>query len=79
LWHQSWVTNRGQLLQLDGRMESGTMMLQGIDRSQKEGERMIRGIWKPVTNGVRETAEVSSDQGKTWRPLFDIIFRPHRK
>jgi hypothetical protein len=79
LWHQSWVTNRGQLLLLDGRMESGAMMLQGIDRSQKEGERLIRGIWKPVTDGVRETAEVSRDQGKTWQPLFDIIFRPHGK
>jgi hypothetical protein len=60
-------------------MEGGTMMLQGIDRSQKEGERLIRGIWKPVTDGVRETAEVSSDHSKTWQPLFDIIFRPHKE
>ena len=78
-WHQSWVTNRGQLLLLDGRMDNGEMVLQGIDRSQKEGPRLIRGIWKPVKGGVRETAEASGDSGKTWQPLFDIIFRSHTK
>ena len=81
VWHQSWVTNRGQLLLLDGRMDkdTGQMVLQGTDRSQKEGPRLIRGIWKRATDGVRETAEVSGDDGKTWQPLFDIIFRPHGK
>ena len=78
-WHQSWVTNRGVLLLLDGRIVDGAMVLQGTDRSQPEGFRLIRGIWRPATDGVRETAEVSSDYGKSWQPLFDIIFRPHRK
>jgi hypothetical protein len=55
------------------------MVLEGTDRSQKEGPRRIRGIWKPETDGVRETAEVSSDYGKSWQPLFDLLFRAHRK
>lgn len=29
LWHQSWVTNRGQLLVIEGKMESGEMVLSG--------------------------------------------------
>ena len=78
-WHQSWVTNKGVLLLLDGGMENGAINLQGLDRSQKSGPRLIRGIWKQIADGVRETAEVSSDDGKTWQPLFDIVFRPHAK
>lgn len=78
-WHQSWVTNKGVFLLLDGSVENGAMVLQGIDRSQKTGPRLIRGIWKEVADGVRETAEVSSDDGKSWQPLFDIVFRPHAK
>lgn len=78
-WHQSWVTNRGVLLLLDGRIVDGAMVLQGTDRSQPEGSRLIRGIWRPATDGVRETAEVSSDYGKSWQPLFDMIFRPQHK
>jgi hypothetical protein len=27
--------------------------------------------------GVRETAETSADGGTTWKPLFDLVFRPH--
>src|SRR5262249_38513464 len=30
---------------------------------------------KPVGAGVRETAVISADNGKTWKPWFDIIFR----
>jgi hypothetical protein len=76
-WHQSWVTNKGVLLLLDGGIENGTMVLQGIDRAQETGHRLIRGIWKQASGGVRETAETSSDNGKTWLPLFDLVFKPH--
>jgi hypothetical protein len=74
-WHQSWVTNKGVLLLLDGGLQNGAMVMQGLDRSQS-GPRLIRGIWKQIADGVRETAEVSSDDGKTWQVLFDIVFRP---
>jgi len=29
VWHQSWVTNRGQLLTLEGGMSAGKMILTG--------------------------------------------------
>jgi hypothetical protein len=38
----------------------------------------VRGTWKPADGGVRETAIVSTDAGKTWQPWFDLIFRPHK-
>jgi len=36
---------------------------------------LIRGAWKRLGDGVRETAETSRDAGKTWYPLFDLVFR----
>jgi len=78
VWHQSWVTNRGQLLVIEGKFQNGTMVLAGVDHTSSGEERHVRGIWKPVNGGVRETALTSADSGKTWKPWFDLMFRPHK-
>ena len=78
VWHQSWVTNRGQLLIIEGNLREGAMVLAGVDRTTSGNERHVRGIWKPVDGGVRETAFTSMDGGKTWKPWFDLMFRPHK-
>ena len=74
LWHQSWVTNRGELLVIEGKLEGDQIVLSGVDDSR--GNVQVRGVWKPISGGVRETAVISSDNGKTWKPWFDIIFKP---
>ncbi len=33
LWHQTWVTNHGKLLVIEGRMQSGDMILSGVERT----------------------------------------------
>ena len=76
-WHQSWVTNRGQVLQLDGGLQGGDMSLSAIELTADGKEKQIRGVWKPVAEGVRETAVTSVDGGKNWEPWFDLMFRPH--
>ena len=77
VWHQSWVTNRGQLLLIEGRTEGDRVVLNG-DYSAAAGKpAIIRGVWRPVEDGVRETAETSEDGGKSWKPLFDLVFRKH--
>lgn len=73
LWHQSWVTNRGQLLVIEGRMKGDRMVLEGAN--PPGSSTTIRGIWSRMGDAVRETAETSSDGGKTWQPLFDLVFR----
>ena len=78
VWHQSWITNRGQLLIIEGHVQDGAMVLAGTDRTASGEERRVRGIWKPVDGGVRETAFTSTDAGKTWKPWFDLVFRPHK-
>ena len=76
VWHQSWVTNRGQLLLLDGNLAGSRMVLSGPYPLPNRSPGIIRGVWYVVPGGVRETAETSEDGGKTWKPLFDLVFRP---
>jgi ketosteroid isomerase-like protein len=71
LWHQTWVTDHGVLLSIEGKFVNGEMVLSG---NNQQGV-MVRGTWKPVDGGVREIGVKSSDAGKTWEPWFDIIFR----
>ncbi len=78
VWHQTWVTDRGKLLVIEGKFQSGEMILSGADRTTDGKERRVRGVWKPQKEGVRETAVTSVDAGKTWQPWFDMLFRPHR-
>jgi hypothetical protein len=77
-WHQSWVTNRGDLLLIDGRFENCEMILTGHDfRDGKRRE--VKGVWKVEKDGVRETASQSMDGGKNWSLWFDMMFRTHRE
>jgi hypothetical protein len=77
VWHQSWVTNRGQLLVIEGKFEAGEMVLSGVDHAAA-GQPLVRGVWKPVNGAVRETAMTSTVGGKNWKPWFDLVFRPHK-
>jgi hypothetical protein len=76
-WHQIWVTNRGSLLLLDGGLEGDRMVLTGTEKPKDGTSSLLRGIWHREGAAVRETAERSTDGGKTWKPVFDILFRKH--
>ncbi|MBA3259020.1 MAG: hypothetical protein H0T68_06085 [Gemmatimonadales bacterium] len=78
VWHQSWVTNRGTLLLLDGHLKGGRMVLTAPEKRPDGTTSLLRGIWWAEGKNVREVAERSTDGGKTWTPVFDIVFRPHR-
>jgi len=75
VWHQTWVTNHGRLLTIEGTFKEGEMVLSGADRTMDGKERRVRGVWKAIPRGVRETAVTSLDGGKTWQPWFDLEFR----
>ena len=76
IWHQTWVTNSGKLLVIEGTFDGHQMVLSGEQR--QNGQRvMVRGTWQPISGGVRETAVTSAD-GKSWTPWFDIVFHPRR-
>lgn len=74
LWHQTWVTNSGQLLIIEGRFQGNVLTMSG-DNLGKDGKRIwYRVTWKPEPGGVREVAVTSQDAGRSWRPAFDILF-----
>jgi hypothetical protein len=81
VWQQTWVTNRGKLLVIEGNLQGSEMVLSGVDHQR--ADQQVRGTWKPpaltpANGGVRETAVISTDGGKTWQPWFDLMFRPHK-
>lgn len=77
VWNQTWVTNHGDRLSIEGRFKDGALTLEG-PTFDKQGKPMtIRGVWKVQGDGVRETATISKDGGKTWEAYFDILFRKH--
>jgi len=75
-WQQTWMTNRGKLLVIEGNSQDGEIVLHGVDRFGDN--QLVRGTWKPMEGGVRETAVLSNDGGQTWKPWFDLMFRPHK-
>jgi hypothetical protein len=76
-WHQSWVTNRGTLLLLDGGVVGGRMVLTATEHAPDGSSSLLRGVWWTKGKSVRERAERSKDGGATWSPVFDIVFWPH--
>jgi hypothetical protein len=78
IWHQTWVTNNGKLLVIEGKLENGAMVLSGSDLTPEGARRMVRGTWKQFPGGVRENAVTSVDGGKSWQVWFDMEFRPHQ-
>ncbi len=75
-WHQTWVDNTGTLLELDGGMAGGTMVLSGRRPSQ-DGSSMVthRITWTPNRDGsVRQLWEASGN-GKEWTVLFDGLYQ----
>ena len=59
-----------------GKLQGDEMVLAGAYKSASGEETLVRGIWKPVSGNVRERAVTSTDDGRTWKPWFDLLFRP---
>jgi hypothetical protein len=72
-WHQTWIDSSGTLLQLDGGLADGSMVLEG-KRPARDGKGLAyhRISWTPGDDGsVRQLWEVSRDEGATWNAVFD--------
>jgi hypothetical protein len=76
-WHQTWIDSGGTLLQLDGGLEEGAMVLAG-EQPAAPGGRAVRHriTWTPNPDGsVRQLWEASQDGGNTWNILFDGLYQ----
>ena len=73
-WQQTWVTNRGAIMVLWGDFKDGALVLEG-DVHLRNGKSVKQRItWKAQGKGVRESAVMSKDGGKTWTSAFDVLF-----
>ena len=73
-WQQTWVTNFGSIMVLWGNFKDGALVLEG-DAHLRDGKSVRQRItWKTQDKGVRESAVLSKDGGKTWSPAFDVLF-----
>lgn len=75
-WHQTWVDSSGTLLQLDGGLIDGKMVLSGTrPRLDGNGMALHRITWTPNENGtVSQFWEASTDDGASWTVLFDGLY-----
>lgn len=69
-WHQTWIDNQGAALYLDGQFINGKMIL-------SDGKNKI--TWRRIGKTVNQVWEVTGDNGKTWKTIFDGIYRPQNK
>ena len=73
-WQQTWVTNRGAIMQIYGNLKGGALVLEGEVHLQDGRTVHQRITWKAEGKGVRESAVLSKDGRKTWAPAFDVLF-----
>jgi len=77
VWQQTWVTNRGSLMVINGTFKDGALNLEG-EMHTKDGRALLQRIsWRAKGEGVSETSVISKDGGKTWEPAFDVLFLRH--
>jgi len=78
VWHQSWVDNGGLLLQIEGGIRNGAMVLEGTTTGADGTETRNRITWTVLDadgDRVRQLWETSTDGGATWSAAFDGEYR----
>ncbi len=75
-WHQTWVSDNGQLLLLDGGLdERGRMVLRGETAAQGGGVVLNEIAWERLPSGqVRQVWSTSSDAGANWQTVFNGLY-----
>ncbi len=81
-WHQVWVTSDTSLpwglknKELIDRQGDGTLIFQGQSLGE-DGPYLDRTTLSPNEDGtVSQRIDISTDEGETWRAMFDAIYTP---
>ncbi len=74
-WRQFWVWREGTTLELEGGLKDGAMVLEGDSvEDGKPARNRITWTGRPDAT-VRQLWEISMDNGKSWKTLFDGTYR----
>jgi hypothetical protein len=75
-WRQSWVDSSGGRAEFKGGWNGQAMVLTGPWPMPDGRARLVRMTYTPNPDGsVRQAGEASFDDGRSWRPTFDYIYR----
>jgi tetratricopeptide (TPR) repeat protein len=73
-WHQSYMSNRAGNWMMDGEYKDGQLRFEGHIYSP-QGDVLVHMTFFNLEPGkVRQTAETSSDGGKTWTNIWDGLY-----
>jgi hypothetical protein len=73
-WEQFWVDNSGLTLHLKGNLQENEMIMQGTLADSLQTTHKI--TWEKLPNGdVRKTWETSTNNGQSWKILFNQDYR----
>ena len=71
-WQQTWVDDKGSVLEFMGEYKEGAMRFTAETPSQGGGKTLHRLTFFPIEKDhVRQLWEQSTDEGKTWSVAFD--------
>jgi hypothetical protein len=80
-WHQTWVDNGGQLLELVGGLEEGPhpRMAMSQERIGPDGKKTLNEVsWTQLDSGqVKQHWRVTTDGGQTWKDVFVGTYTRH--
>lgn len=73
-WHQSYMDNGGENWMMDGELKDGVLSYEGAIFSPN-GKTLVRMTFYNLgADKVRQTAETSTDNGKTWTGNWDGMY-----
>jgi len=73
-WHQSYMDNAGSNWMMDGELKEGVLRYEGAIFSPTGKVLVHMTFYNLGPDKVRQTAETSSDDGKTWTPVWDGMY-----
>jgi hypothetical protein len=73
-WQQVWVDSRGQRIDFTGELRSDGIYYEGPFRSAGKKVLSRMKFLKLPGNRIRQLWEQSTDQGATWKVLFDGLY-----
>jgi hypothetical protein len=74
-WVQTFFQNDGTVLVFRGNMTKAGMLISGIDYPKPRIVEHNRVLFRRLPDGFEEYWTVSTDNGKSWRVVFDGFFR----
>ena len=80
-WRQTWVGSGGERVDFTGGWDGKAMVLTGFwaGVNGPGQDALVRMTYTREADGaVRQLGEASTDDGKTWGPSFDFLYKPSK-